>query len=129
MIISLLIITKIAENFKLLWFEIWQTSFPWFYFILLFYLIPQQILKFFLRCTLLRWKFIKFCSQYVQVLCALFIFTSWFEINCIKIQTMNVVLNLFWPDSLSFICLDIIIRQWLKKKFKLVELFSVKRMK
>ena len=39
--ISFLITTKSAENLKLLWFETWHTSFPWFYFILLFYLIPQ----------------------------------------------------------------------------------------
>ena len=53
-IISFLIITKTAENLKLLWFQTCHTSFPWLYFILLFYLIAQQTLGF----PFLKWKLI-----------------------------------------------------------------------
>ena len=39
----------------------------------------------------------------------------------IKIQTMNLVLNVLNKDSLCFIYLDVIIRQQLKKKFNPVK--------
>ena len=100
-IINLLIITKSAESLKLLWFETWHTSFPWFYLFLPFYLIPQQIL--------------------------IFLYVSLCETNCIKIQTMSLVLNLFRGDSLCFIYFDVIICQRLEKKFKLIELFFQSR--
>ena len=49
------------------------------------------------------------------------------EINCIKTQIMSLVSKsiYFSRDSLYFI--DVIIRQRLKKKFKLVELFFQSR--
>ena len=68
-IINLLIKTKSDENVKVLWFETWYTHFPWFYIFLLFYIIPEQILTFYVS------------------LC---------EINCIKVKTMIIVLNLFY---------------------------------
>ena len=66
-IINLLIITKGAENLKLLWFETWHASFPWFYLFLLFYLIPQQLLK--------------------------FLFVPYYVCLCVKNQIMSLVLN------------------------------------
>ena len=46
------------------------------------------------------------------------------EINCIKIQTISLVSKTicFSRGSLSFIYFDVIVRQRLKKQFKLVEL-------
>ena len=38
---------------------------------------------------------IMFYFKYVQVVCALLVLTPSFETNCIKIQAMNLVLNLF----------------------------------
>ena len=63
-IINLLIVTKSAENSKLIWFEICHTCFLWFYLLPLFYLIPQQILKFFLRFLFLKWKLINVLSMF-----------------------------------------------------------------
>ena len=52
-------------------------------------------------------------------------YVSLCEINCIKIQAMSLVSKsiYFSRDSLCFIYFDVIICQWLKKKFKLVEVF------
>ena len=99
-IISLLIITKSAENLKLLWFETWHTSFPWFYFILLLLNVHSKFFLFFLWFPFLKWKLIKLYFQDVQVLCALFILTSSFKINCFKIGTMSVVQNLVLAEIL-----------------------------
>ena len=57
-IINFLIVKYRAKNLKLLCFETWHTSFPWFYLFFLFYLIPQPSLKFSLRFSLLKWKLI-----------------------------------------------------------------------
>ena len=50
---------------------------------------------------------------------------SLFEINCIKIQTINLVSKSIYISrgSLCLIYFDVIIRQRLKEKLKLVELF------
>ena len=77
---------------------IWNMAYEFFrvYLFLLFYLIPQLIAKFL-----------------SSLLC---------ETYCIKIQTMSLVLNLFQQRFFVFYLHYMIIRQRLKKKYKLVEL-------
>ena len=49
-------------------------------------------------------------------------YISFCEINLIKIQTMSLVLNLFYERLFVFYLLYVIIRQRLKKKFRLQQL-------
>ena len=88
----------------------------------------------------LRGLLLKFCKAQKEVFYACFInfvpqqvlnfvFVSLREINCIKIQTMSLVSKsvYFSRGYLCYIYFDVIIRQRLKKKFRLVELFFQSR--
>ena len=95
------ILKNICERL-LLWFETWHTLWHNFIFFLLFYLIPQQILKF-----LFIFHFVKLIASK---------FRQWVQ--------FSIQFSIYFSrDSLCFIHFDVIICQWLKKKFKLVKLF------
>ena len=81
------------------------------------------ILKIFLPLTKRKkHKLITSYSNYFQILCVLFILTSTFEINYMKIQTVSPVLNLFYQKLFVLYLFYGIICQRLEKKFKPVDL-------
>ena len=92
--------------------------------ILLFSLISQQILKFFLQFPFLKWK-LMFKFKYVHILCAFFAFCALlmpsFEINCDKIHTMSLVLNIFQQRFFVFYLLWRHRSPATEEKFKLVK--------